>query len=134
MNLLIVGSDKIFSIENFYAKHLRILGVDVCHFSAQGIFFDYYYKNLLNKIIFKTGLSSIYTTLNKKFKKEVAHFQPNIIWVFKGMEIFPESLQWAKDKNIKLVNYNPDNPFLFSGKGSDSGKISIPLKIQIISG
>ena len=33
------------------------------------------------------------------------------------MEIYPETLQWVINKNILLVNYNPDNPFLFSGKG-----------------
>ncbi|MGI8582084.1 MAG: glycosyltransferase family protein [Chitinophagaceae bacterium] len=45
------------------------------------------------------------------------------------MEIFPQSLKWAKNKNIKLINYNPDNPFVFSGKGSGNSnvKVSMPL-------
>jgi hypothetical protein len=45
------------------------------------------------------------------------------------MEIFPESLQWAKQKGIKLVSFNPDNPFIFTGKGSGNSNVtqSIPL-------
>ena len=47
-----------------------------------------------------------------------------MIWVFKGMEIFPESLQWAKSRNIKLLNFNPDSPIVFTGKGSGNKNVS----------
>ncbi|MES2732320.1 MAG: glycosyltransferase [Bacteroidota bacterium] len=129
MKVLVVGSDKIFAIENCYVKYLKELGVEVNQFSAQSIFYDYYQKNILNKLIFKAGLSSVYIKINQLFKQAVENFQPDVIWVFKGMEIFPESLQWASNKKIKLVNYNPDNPFLFSGKGSGNQNVtkSIPL-------
>jgi hypothetical protein len=40
------------------------------------------------------------------------------------MEILPESLAWVQRKKIRLVNYNPDNPFLFSGRGSGNKNIS----------
>jgi spore maturation protein CgeB len=40
------------------------------------------------------------------------------------MEITARSLQWAKQKGIKLVNYNPDNPFVFSGKGSGNRNVT----------
>ncbi len=129
MKLFIVGSDKVYAIENLYVKYLCESGLDVYHFSAQSLFYDYYQKSVLNKIIYKCGLSGIIKKINELFKVAVSSYQPDIIWVFKGMEISPESLQWAKDKNIKLVNYNPDNPFIFSGKGSgnDYLKNSISL-------
>ncbi|MEO6719122.1 MAG: glycosyltransferase [Ferruginibacter sp.] len=129
MKLFIVGSDKVYAIENFYAKYLRELEVEVSHFSAQSIFYDYYQKNIINKLIFKLGLSGVFKKINKQFKEQVEKFNPDIIWIFKGMEIFPRTLQWAKDRHIKLVNYNGDNPFIFSGKGSGNANVtkSIPL-------
>ena len=123
LKILVIGSDKIYAIENLYAKYLSEDGIDVFHFSAQSLFYDYYQKSILNKLIFKSGLSNILKRINKKFKLITSAFKPDIIWVFKGMEIFPQTLRWAKDRNIKLVNYNPDNPFLFSGKGSGNDNL-----------
>ena len=96
---------------------------------AQNYFYDYYQRNLLNKLIFKAGLSGIHQEINEKFKAEVLLFKPDVVWVFKGMELFPQSLLWAKNEGIKLVNYNTDNPFVFSGKGSGNKNVtdSIPL-------
>ncbi len=129
MKLFLVGSDKIYAIENFYVKYLRELGMDVFHFPAQSIFYDYYQQSMLNKLLFKTGQSRILKTVNQKFKEAVVKFDPDVIWIFKGMEIFPETLAWAKSRNIKLVNFNGDSPFIFSGKGSGNTYVtkSIPL-------
>ena len=129
MKLFIVGSDKVYAIENFYVKYLREVGIDIFHFPAQSIFYDHYQKNITNKIIYKLGISGILKQINKQFKKQVAQYKPDVIWVFKGMEIFPESLQWAKEQKIKLVNYNGDNPFLFSGKGSGNKNVTNAISL-----
>lgn len=130
MKLLIIGSDKVFSIENFYVKYLKELGVNVERFTAQAIFYDYYFSgNISRKILFKLGLSSIIKKINRQFKEVVLSFNPEIIWIFKGMEITPESLVWAKKKGIKLVNYNPDNPFIFTGKGSGNANITNSINL-----
>ena len=123
MKILLVGSDKVFAIEIFYVKYLREMGVDVRSFPSHRYFYDYYDKSIFNKIFFKLGLSSIYGRINKLFKKDVLDYKPDIIWVFKGMEIFPESLKWAKKMRYKIINYNPDNPFLFSSRGSGNSNV-----------
>lgn len=122
--VLIVGSDKIFAIENFYSKYLKEFGVNIDKFCASDLFIDYYEASIFNKLIVKAGLSSIYKTINKKFKQKIKDYRPDIILVFKGMEVLPDSLVWAKSRNIKLVNYNPDNPFIFSGKGSGNRNVT----------
>lgn len=129
MKMLIVGSDKIYAIENFYVKYLKEMGIDVSHFSAQSLFYDYYQKNIQHKIFFKAGLSKITRTINTQFRQHVEQSRPDVIWIFKGMEILPESLQWVKTKGIRLVNYNPDSPFVFSGAGSGNKNVteSIPF-------
>ena len=129
MKLLIVGSDKIYAIENYYVKYLRQVGLNVSLFTAQSIFYDYYQKGLVNKLYYKLGISGILNNINRLFKEAVETFKPTVIWIFKGMEIYPESLRWAKSKGIRLISYNPDNPFIFTGKGSGNNNVikSLPM-------
>ena len=121
---MIVGSDRIYAIENFYVKYLREAGVDVFHFAAQSYFYDYYQAGILNKLIFRAGLSGIHKKINGEFLDAVNYFIPDVVWVFKGMEIFPGSLQKVKAMGVKLVNFNGDSPFIFSGKGSGNKNVS----------
>ncbi|MBV4357848.1 CgeB family protein [Pinibacter aurantiacus] len=124
MNLLLVGSDKIFAIENIYVKYLKEKH-DVTLFPAQSIFYDYYYrKGIVHKLLFKAGLSSIYRNIDKLLIEKIEAVKPQAVWVFKGMEISPKTLQWIKSRGIRLVNYNPDNPFIFSGRGSGNSNIT----------
>jgi spore maturation protein CgeB len=124
MRILIVGSNKIFSIENFYVKYLAQGGVSISVFLAPNIFNDYYQQGIINRVMFRAGISSIYKKINNRFREMVERESPDLIWVFKGMELFPESLEWARQRKVKLVNYNPDNPFFFSGRGSGNKNIS----------
>jgi hypothetical protein len=124
MKLLLVGSDNEYAIENFYVKYLKEENVNVLHLPAQTLFHKYYNKCFLNKVIYRSGFSNILQQINRKFKSEVQRFEPDIIWVFKGMEIFPSSLKWARSRGIKLVNYNGDSPFIFSGRGSGNKMVT----------
>lgn len=126
---MIVGSDKVYAIENLYARYLSGNGAELCQFPAQSLFYDYYQRNLFNKILFKAGLSSVLKMVNRRFREQVVSFRPDIIWIFKGMEIFPSSLAWARQQHIRLVNYNPDNPFLFTGKGSGNSYVTEALPL-----
>lgn len=128
MKILIVGSEKSWSIEKYYCRYLS----DCCTvelFAAQNLLYDYLSKGYQQKILHRLGLSHIYKTINEQLKKIIERFQPDVIFVFKGMEILPSSLIWAKAKGIKLVNYNPDNPFLFSGRGSGNANVSESISL-----
>lgn len=124
MKVMIVGSDEAHAIENYYVKYLNAEGLDVSQFAAQKIFYEYYHQNNFNKVLYKAGLSSIQNRINKSFIISLEKFRPEIIWVFKGMEITPDSLRYARSKRYKLVNYNPDNPFVFTGSGSGNSNIT----------
>ncbi len=121
---MIVGSDRIYAIENFYVKYLREAGVEVFHFPAQSYFYDYYQAGILNKLIFRAGLSGINKKINGQFLQAVNSFKPEVVWVFKGMELFAESLEKVKAMGVKLVNFNGDSPFIFSGKGSGNKNVT----------
>lgn len=105
------------------------MGVEVMHFTARSIFYDHYQHHFLHRLFFHMGFPLIYKFINRKFKEEVNRFSPDIIWVFKGMELFPASLAWARKKNIVLVNYNTDNPFVFLGAGSGNANLTNSLKL-----
>jgi hypothetical protein len=129
MKIMLVGSDKVYAIENVYAKYLQELNVVISRFNAQSYFYDYYYKNLLNKIIFRSGFSRIYSEINKRFIEQIRQDRPDVVWVFKGMEILPDSLRTIRKLGILLVNHNPDNPFLFTGKGSGNSNVTRSLHL-----
>ena len=127
MKILIIGSLSNYAIERYFNKYLNNrthLDVECKVFVAQDLFLDYYNKSLANKIIFRLGHEAIYKSINIKLKNFIEDYQPDIIWVFKGMEVFPETLKWAKEKHIKLINFNPDNPFIFTGSGSGNSNVS----------
>jgi len=124
MHLLIIGSDAVSSIERYYAKYLRELGVNVNLFPIQRHFYAYYHESLLNRALFRLQLSPIYARLNRQVMDTIDVHPPDVVWVFKGMEVFPETLAAIRARGIPLVNYNPDNPFLFSGRGSGNANIT----------
>ena len=123
MKILIIGADSPYAIEKHYLKHM-LAKVEVKLFPVQNMFLEYYYKSLLNKIVFRSGFSSIYKKINQELISEIKLFKPDIAFVFKGMEVLPTTLKWCRENNIKLVNYNPDNPFIFSGRGSGNKNVT----------
>ena len=124
MRILITGSDKAHAIESLYARYMKEQGAAIFFFPATSIFYNYYYKNIFNKLTYRAGISGVLGKINAAFINLVETCKPDVIWIFKGMEFFPETLQLVKRKGIKLVNYNPDNPFIFSGKGSGNSNIT----------
>ncbi len=124
MKILVVGSDKVYAIENIYVKYLSELEGETRLFPAQTIFYDYYGNGIANKLRFRLGLSRILHQINDLLRQQIMQFRPDVIWAFKGMEIFPSTWKWARQQGIRLVNYNPDNPFIFTGKGSGNRNIT----------
>jgi spore maturation protein CgeB len=127
--ILIVGSDQVWSLEKIYLQYLAAEGISVELFAAQNILYTYNGGNIFNKIKLRLGISGIYRNINRQLRNRIGQFKPDIVWVFKGMEVLPETLKWIHDQGILLVNFNPDNPFIFSGRGSGNGYVtdSIPL-------
>jgi spore maturation protein CgeB len=128
LKLLIVGCDKVYAIENFYVKYFRKLGVPLDTCFTHSMFVDYYH-GFTKKVLFRLGVSGIYTKINNTLRDHIENNPPDVIWVFKGMEIFPETLRWARAKKIKLVNFNGDNPFLFSGRGSGNANVTQSISL-----
>ncbi len=129
MKILIIGSNYTWSIERIYKREFEALGHIVELVDVQNQFYDYYYKNLFNKLIYRLGISQILKKINRALLNHISNHDYDLIWVFKGMEIFPETLKTLKTNTDNLINYNPDNPFIFSGRGS--GNLNITNSINL---
>ncbi len=123
MKILIVGSKKIWAIENLYSKYFRELGIESDIYPIHDYFYDYYYKNIINKLLYRINSKYIFKKLNQDFLLFMASRQYDVVWVFKGMELFPETIKCLKHAGTKMVNFNPDHPFYFSGRGSGNANV-----------
>lgn len=124
LKMLILGTDEIWSIDKLYFKHLQNSAIEVRFFATENIFSKFYNHSIYNKLAFKLSLSNIYQKIYHETIKTIDNYKPDIIWVFKGMSLTPKLLQYIKERGIMLVNYNPDNPFIFSGPGSGNSNIT----------
>jgi spore maturation protein CgeB len=124
-NILIVGSKESHCIESYYAKYLNELGVHTTIFNSA----DYYELSLFNRVRNKLGDLSFYKQLNKSLIAFCSNHKPQVVWIFKGIEFFPETLTQIKKMGIYLVNYNPDHPFIrtFASGGGKNIEECLPL-------
>ena len=111
-SILIVGSFAKGAVENYFADGFSSLGQAVHKFEVAG-------KTLFpsNNYIEK-GISKILRPVslykkNEELLKFASNLRPDVILVFKGMEIFPDTLQQLREMGCALANYNPDSPFIF---------------------
>lgn len=122
MKILIVGQFKIWALENHYTRYLKEYA-EVETFPAEDIFDDYYQPSLLNKVKVKLGSKAIYQKISKELLAKIESCRPDIVWVFKGMRIWPETILAIKKMGVKIVNYNPDHPFEYHSKGSGNENV-----------
>jgi spore maturation protein CgeB len=124
MKILIIGSNYNWSIERIYKRELLRLGYEVRLLPVQNWFYDFYYKSILHKIIVRIGLIPLEKKIQKRILSELDNETYDLIWVFKGMEINFHTLVKLKKITKRIINFNPDNPFIFSGKGSGNKNVT----------
>ncbi len=129
MKVLIIGSNFEWSIERIYQKELQKIGAKVLLIETQNIFYDYYFQSIRNKILFRLGLSKIYRKINNSVVDITKDERYDLIWVFKGMELYPSTINKLKNQSTRIINFNPDNPFVFSGRGSGNSNVTNSLNL-----
>lgn len=123
-----VGANHHQAIENHYLASLEKL-VEVRLYNMHGQFQQFYHGATLNKLFFRLGFSKIVNRLNLELLKIVDDFQPEALFVFKGMEIYPRTLKRIKAKGVIITCYNPDHPTEHISRGSGNENVinSLPL-------
>jgi hypothetical protein len=128
MKILIVGSKEEWALETIYYKHLSSFNKNVSIYPSHDDFINYYNESIVNKIKFRLGFSKIYKKINLDFIEYINQNSFDIIWVFKGMEMFPETLNKISKMDIKLINFNGDHPFEYSYRGSGNKNVLNSIK------
>ena len=125
MKVLILGANKPHNIEYNYSKYLNLNSSIVCEiYPSYDFFADLLTKSILNKVVNRLNVNWLLDNINRNILIYVNQFQPDIVWVFKGMEILPETITEIKKNRVKVINYNPDHPFFFSGIGSGNKNVT----------
>jgi hypothetical protein len=125
MKLLLVGATESWSIETHYLKYLRQMdGLDVEVVSTSELLRSF--RSLTHKIIkrLSPNYNPYHQALNQLLLQRAQLFQPDVLLVFKGMEVYPQNLRQLKSWGIKLTNYNPDHPFFFVSRGSGNKNVT----------
>lgn len=123
MNCLILGALNKGALEWNYLFGLQQCGVET---EAFDITADYYHaleRSVLNRVINKISPRTFFEPINLKVKEylEGKHF--DVILVFKGLALFPVTIELLKQHGRLVCCYNPDHPFNFYSEGSGNANI-----------
>ncbi|MBD0295291.1 MAG: glycosyltransferase [Flavisolibacter sp.] len=82
-------------------------------------------RSLLDKMALRF-LPNIYlNAINKKVIAHVKELQPDVVLIFKGMQLFPNTVAVLKKHTALLCNYNLDHPLeIYSRGGTNKNVIS----------
>lgn len=61
---------------------------------------------------------------NRQLLTSAEGLSPDVVWLFKGMDIYPRTLRRLRESGAKLVNYNADHPFDFFSRGSGNDNVA----------
>ena len=117
MRITIIGSDYEWSIERIFSRELALYDIKVDIIPVQNWFNEFYYSSWIHKIIYRLGLDVIIKKINIRACTLIEEYKPQVIWIFKGMEITTETLDLWRREGYVLINFNPDNPYVFTGRG-----------------
>lgn len=128
MKILIVGSKFKYSLAQSYKRAFDSLSCKTHIFDIREAYED---LNLVNKITHRLFWKWLGGLVQNHLINVIKKHQPDFILVFKGWLIKPKTLNKIKNKfpEIKLFNFNPDNPFNTWHHGNSNVWIrkSIPL-------
>jgi len=132
MKILVAGSYSHWNaLEKHYINYMRPFVRDIQLYPWPDIVREYFGGSLFRKVQYrlKLGTNPKIREFNNLFLEFVKKDLPDIVWVFKGVDLQPETLIQIKELGIKIVNYNPDHPFIrtFRSGGGNEIENAIPL-------
>lgn len=129
IRLLLLGAFNEGALENFYLKGFRREGVEVFTFDIISPYFKALHQNTFNKIINRISPDVFYKPINTALIQFLENQVYDVILVFKGMELFPDTISLLKSRTHILANYNPDHPFTFWSAGSGNKNVRDSIKL-----
>ena len=127
-SILILGSFIRGALANQYVRGLKENKWDIYCFEIQEELNKIRQHSVLNKVIHRLHPAYYLRNLNRDVISEVKKIKPKVTLVFKGMELFPGTLEEIKRHTSLLCNYNPDHPFKFYSRGTGNSFVLDGIK------
>ena len=124
MRLLLLGTFNIGALEHQFVNGFRACGFSVQTYDITKDFEHMLRSGLVFKIINRVSQNVLLSNINRKIVEYCKTNKPDIVFVVKGLTIFPDTLEEIRQYCKLLVNYNPDHPFIFYSSGSGNSNIS----------
>lgn len=84
---------------------------------------DAYEAGLLARVVRRLTRPMRVAETNRRLLAEVKAGSFKSLWVFKGMNIYPETLEAIRRLGVVLINYNADHPLEFFQTGSGNKRV-----------
>ncbi|MET0298303.1 MAG: hypothetical protein ABW036_01035, partial [Flavitalea sp.] len=123
MKLLILGNFGKGALENFFVRGLKKENITVEQFDITSAYYDAVNSTLLHKVYNKFNASYFHKPVNKSLLQFIDRKRYDVILVFKGLTLFPETIEQLKLNTVLICCYNPDHPFTFYSEGSGNKNI-----------
>ncbi len=127
-SILILGAFNPGALENFYKRGFEKCGITVDTYGIADQYYAILNKSIFNKVVNKISPDIYYRGINEELLRFLHKKWYDVILVFKGMELFPETVRQLKNHTVLTANYNADHPFIFFFPGSGNRHVlnSIP--------
>jgi spore maturation protein CgeB len=118
--ILIVGDFHSHIYEEAFYNSMKKLNLEVSKFSWWQYFKGYQYGIEEKKNIFKTVYYKIQnkfmigpslSKLNFELIKTTENFKPDLVFIYRGTHILPETIKIIKNRGAVVFGYNNDDPF-----------------------
>ncbi len=76
------------------------------------------------KVLRRIAPRMFYTPSNTDLLQQVEACRPDAVWLFKGPDIFPETIRKLRQRGFHPAVYNADHPFEFYSRGSGNALIA----------
>lgn len=111
MKILLYGENWEGTHVNCISEVLRVKNIDFRIFDFFKIIFKDFGNRLVNKVARDLTYSQRERDVNKLFLREVGSYKPDIVFISKGVNLFPETLRKIQQSSIPIMNWNPDDFF-----------------------
>lgn len=120
---MIIGSFGDGAIEQFYKRGFEKCGVNVDTYASVDQYYQAIAKNTAGRLLNKLSPAIFYKKINEQLLSFMEGRKYEVVLVFKGMELYRDTVKQLKRHAGVLVNYNCDHPFKFYSAGSGNKNV-----------
>jgi hypothetical protein len=127
LNFLLLGAFNRGALENIYKAQFERLGIHTTCIDIVNPYYEAVQASLFNKAWNKIAPGFFYEPINRRLLQDLkGHY--DVIIVFKGMYLTPETVSCIKSITRLLICYNPDHPFVFYSQGSGNANVEKAIR------